>query len=1411
MQKLVKNAGTKEFLKVVRSFTLLVFTTLLSVTVLANTYVPNTFADPAITTLNNATGQINGGATISLRSALMAADNSGGSHTITLSTGTYVLDGAGSYTVPSQGSFSSRTIFFGNSSQDITINGNGPANTIINMAAAGRDRIFAINYDGSTADVSTTINGVKFTNGYLNYDTYGGAAIYAGPYGTVETLTISNCAFDNNICPSVGGGGGLGGAIYMFQGTLNIDNTAFTNNKSIDGDGGAIIYLLFNQGDNGVINITNSTFTGNTAGTRGGAISFISQSFIVAQSFAVNINSNTFLSNTATGFGGAISADNALATSVSLVNYNRFVGNTSTASAASGALYFVESAGSVNAENNWWGCNTGPTASPCNRAGGDIAGGGTLDVSPWLQLKATASPTEICNSAASIPGNTATVTAGFLSNSDGNAIAAANLSRLIGLPVTWTSTLGSTGAPEQLQIQSSGEATTTFTSNGTSGTATVNAQVDNVPASETSPARASITVSTSSTAPTGATGATNICPGSNTTLTVSGGAKGAGAITEWFTGSCGTTPAGTGDAITVSPAVTTTYYVRYRGSCNSTDCATITVTVNTLSTAPTGATGITTICPGSSTTLTVDGGTKGTGAITEWFTGACGGTAAGTGDAITVSPTVTTTYYVRYSGSCNSTGCATVTVTVNTASTAPTGATGTTTICPGNSTTLTVDGGSKGTAAITEWFTGSCGGTPAGTGDAITVSPAASTTYYVRYSGTCNNTSCATVTVTVNTLSTAPTGATGITTICPGNSTTLTVEGGTKGTGAITEWFTGSCDGTPAGTGDAITVSPTVATTYYVRYNGTCNTSACATVTVTVNSVSTAPTGATGTTTICNGSSTTLTVDGGSKGTGAITEWFTGACGSTSAGTGDAITVSPAVTTTYYVRYNGTCNATGCAAVTVTVNQFPTINTPTVIQPTCTTLTGTITVNATGSGTLEYQLNGGTFQASPVFSGLAPGNYNIAVRSQTAPDCVSAYAGNPIVLSAATGCCTEVNSGTVASGDQTICNGGDPSNITFSTAPSGGAPGGSFDYQWYYKDGINACPSGTNTSGWTLISGATGNSYDPPSGLTVSRTYAVTVDPTGTTDCGPATWANGCRKVTVSPVLVATCSNNNPTLYFGYAGDQTATIKAKATGGVGPYTISITMNRPLNCNVITSTGDELWTASGGTSVNNVCPASGPGLLPPVSTVTGIASGVDYSVNVTLMQDAIFTATITDANGCVTTCTTTINAEDVRCFAGNSGNEKVSICHQTGSGCVSICVSQNAVAAHLAHGDFVGNCNSGCEAPNNLTTKEDAVENTPATATENSKQAITEKKLETPGVFGVKALTNPTDNQFSLVVAGGSNEKIFVTVYNALGRIVKEIEKRDGRVIIFGEELMAGYYMAVVRQGNNTKTIKLIKQ
>ena len=71
------------------------------------------------------------------------------------------------------------------------------------------------------------------------------------------------------------------------------------------------------------------------------------------------------------------------------------------------------------------------------------------------------------------------------------------------------------------------------------------------------------------------------------------------------------------------------------------------------------------ICPGIPVNLGITGGTLGTSASWVWYSGSCGGTLMGTGTTLSVTPAVTTTYFVRAEGACNNSACQQVTVTIS--------------------------------------------------------------------------------------------------------------------------------------------------------------------------------------------------------------------------------------------------------------------------------------------------------------------------------------------------------------------------------------------------------------------------------------------------------------------------------------------------------------------------------------------------------------------------------------------------------------------------------------------------------------------------------------------------------------------------------------------------------------------------
>lgn len=556
------------------------FTLIFTLPAMATVFNVNTTNDTHAVNPLAGTG-IDAGGNISLRSALEAANAVGGMHTVNLPAGIYLL--------------TEGEIVLGDIAQNITIQGAGSSLSIIDMApGVNQDRMLFINSTGTTADVHTIIRDVQFRNGHLNSDPYGGGAIRAG--GPVNELTISNCIFSNNAIDL--NAGTTGGAINMAGGgALNIDHCTFTGNSNPVSDGGAVYYFLQNfPGLAGSISITNSTFDNNTStidgSGSGGAIGFAEAGAAADQTFSATIRENTFTNNTAPGGeGGAIIADNSFGlTGTVNINYNRFVGNSSSNSATSG-LGMNSSDGSVDATNNWWGCNTGPNlAGACDKA--DVVGfggGGTLTSSPWLELRTSASPNPICTTAGGA-GNTSTVTASFLSNSANVAIAPADLDALIGLPISFVNPTLGTLSGAQTTIQASGAATVLFTSNGIAGTGTVNAVVDNVPNNDAD-AKASITVNAAPTI-TVQPANTTVCTGTTAQFTVT--ATGTAPLSyQWYRGATplANGPSGTGS--TYSGATTATLTISNTSAADngndykvvvSNSCGTATSALRTLTT-----------------------------------------------------------------------------------------------------------------------------------------------------------------------------------------------------------------------------------------------------------------------------------------------------------------------------------------------------------------------------------------------------------------------------------------------------------------------------------------------------------------------------------------------------------------------------------------------------------------------------------------------------------------------------------------------------------------------------------------------------------------------------------------------------------------------------------------------------------
>jgi hypothetical protein len=141
---------------------------------------------------------------------------------------------------------------------------------------------------------------------------------------------------------------------------------------------------------------------------------------------------------------------------------------------------------------------------------------------------------------------------------------------------------------------------------------------------------------------------------------------------QWFAGSAGNTSApianATSSSLTVTPAATSAYWVRITNNCDPpADSGTVFAIVNNCPPVTIGSqSGDATILEGRSAPLTASasGGTI----SYQWYAGRSGVTASpiGSGSSITVTPSITSVYWVRASNSCGSSidsGTITITVT----------------------------------------------------------------------------------------------------------------------------------------------------------------------------------------------------------------------------------------------------------------------------------------------------------------------------------------------------------------------------------------------------------------------------------------------------------------------------------------------------------------------------------------------------------------------------------------------------------------------------------------------------------------------------------------------------------------------------------------------------------------------------
>ena len=250
-------------------------------------------------------------------------------------------------------------------------------------------------------------------------------------------------------------------------------------------------------------------------------------------------------------------------------------------------------------------------------------------------------------------------------------------------------------------------------------------------------------------------------------------------------------------------------------------------------------------------------------------------------------------------------------------------------------------------------------------------------------------------------------------------------------------------------------------------------------------------------------------------------------------------------------------DASGCisSATTVTINAqplTPAIPTFTVLQPTCSTATGTVTINAIAG--LTYSFDGGAYSSTLVYSGLAAGSSH-TITAQNAAGCISTIANIALSAQPATPAVPNLTATqptcSVATGMVTIT--GLP-GLTYSF--DGGAYGTTLIY--------NGLAAG---SSHTVTAQNAGGCISAVANITLSAQPLTPAIPTLTATQPACTVATGTVTISGLPGLIYSFDGGSysATLtYSGLAAGTTHTVTAQNAAGCISTIANITLNaQPL--------------------------------------------------------------------------------------------------------------------------------------------------------------------------------------------------------------------------------------------------------
>lgn len=667
-----------------------------------------------------------------------------------------------------------------------------------------------------------------------------------------------------------------------------------------------------------------------------------------------------------------------------------------------------------------------------------------------------------------------------------------------------------------------------------------------------------------------------------------------------------------------------------------------------------------------------------------------------------------------------------------------------------------------------------------------------------------------TQTVTIGTTAPTALAVSTTSTVCGGNTGTVTIGAATGGVAPFTYSFNG-------GAFSAATNFTALAAGIYtvvIRDANGCT----FTTTATVGS-SGGPTGlvVSNIAATCGNANGSITVTGSSGGTAPFTYSLDNGAFTAS------VSFTNVAAGTHVVRIK---DANGCilpVSTTVPNAAGPTDVTLTSVNASCGNANGTITVGAVTGGTapFTYSLNGGSFTAVTSYTTLAAGTYTVTVKD----------ANN----------CT-------FSKTRTITNQAGPTAISFNFRHSGcsgspnsgfitvtGVTGGTVPYTYSF----NGSAFSATTSYTNLAAGTYTLTAKDANGCTVSQTVtinAVTQGPTNYTfsqvnpGCGLNNGSLTITSVTggtapytyiLSPIGYGTIITTNPNITGLAAGSYPVNIRDNngCEIGFGTTPLLVTPGGPSATSVST-TGATCQQANGSVTINSATGGVSPyqysvngGAFTAATTITGIAGGTSMPLVVKDANGCTFTKAVLVSNTGITPAKPSVSQSGfLLTSSASTGNQWF---------LNGVAVSGATGQTHFAqlNGSYTvvrtsGGCSSAPSDPVVIANGERRNNHV-----DTAQRIANEVRSNEPGdapVSGHNAITvypNPNDGTFTLAFDTPEAAVGTIEVFNVFGQVVFT-EQVTGVTGVYTKQLDlreygAGIYTVVLTSGKERSAERIV--